>query len=784
MARRADSQLEPLTMPAPATQAQAYATPVHPSVWLAFNLLCAAAVVLPGLSAAAPALVLGWAVCLVMNLLGAGYLLRWLVPSEEAPLSQALAAVLGFVWGIGVSLIGAPLALPALFTALLAGSAAIGATVPMIAVAAPSWIALMAGWFAPTTWLLATRDPALAAAWGGLILPLFMLFARRQQELATDLTQLRKGVARLYGQARAHGLAVAVDGAEPALARAQVAALAQSMDDTVHTATTLAALPDALVRVDRDGRVVHLNPAAERLTRTRLAAALGRPVQDVLDLAAPDEEKLTAHLIEQCFATGTTQHSPASTRLRRPDRRVLAVDCSVAPVDDQHHRIDGLVFVLRDVTVAHEEGQLVAWCATHDGLTSLPDRTRFEAQIAKLLDGAEQEATACHAVCVIDIDGFGELNELYGLPAGDRVLRELASLLREAVTAPDLLARTGEDEFGVCLERCTLERARTIAESLRHAIDAHRVHWQSAHIGVHVSIGIAELAGRGASQVAALTRATRACALAKRAGGNRVRALGDDDAARLDGLGTQFVEPRVLRGALERDRVTFAVAPARPLDDQIVQPGYAEFVLQLAGDAIRLGGNVRAAQARLAAELDRRRVTAAVRALRSVNPYLSAFDIIAVDVSAPSLLDTEYTDHVLGLLDRGSTVAHRLCFEITAATPTDSIERCAEFASTMRERGCHLTLDGFGTGHHSFQLLKRLRPDYVKIDEDFVRRLGASSIDYEIVLGMARVARTINVKIIAEGVATLAARELLARMGVDFMQGPLAGPTRPLTVPA
>lgn len=779
MARQVDTQPEPLTLPAPAhTAVRAPDSPVHPAVWLAFNALCAAGVVLPAVTSVAPALLAGWAVCLALNLVGATVVLPWLVPGERAPLSQALAGVLGLVWGVGVGLIGGSLSPPALFTALVAGTAAIGATVPMMAVAAPGWIALTAGFFAPTTWLLAHRDPALAAAWSALVLPLFMLFARRQQEIATELAGLRRGLARLHAQARACGLAVPVDPADPAAPRGQLAALAQALDEQAHAASTLAAVPAALLRVDRDGRVVHLNRAAERLTRMRLASALGRPVQGVLELAAPDEDKLTAHLIEQCFATGRPQHSPAQAWLRRSDGQVLAIECSVAPVDDAQGRIDGLVFTLRDVTRVHAEGQLLAWCATHDGLTSLADRTRFETELARLVDAAGPDSPGCHAVCIIDVDGFDELNDLYGLPAGDRVLRELASLLRAEVTPPHLLARTGEDEFGVCLEHHTLERAHAVAETLRDAIARHRVHWQHASIDVQASIGVAEIAGRDGSQVTALTLARRACTLAKRAGGNRVRSLGEDFGWHSEAM--TVADPRVLRAALERGRLSYAVAPARPIADEALQPGYAEFVVQLAGDAVRLGGNVRAAQARLAAELDRRRVTAAVAALRASHPYLSAFDVIAVDVSAASLADDAFARYVNELLNHGAIVAHRLGFEIGAALPVDGVERCAAFVDVIRERGCHVTLDGFGAGGQSFPLLKRLRPDYVKIDEEFVRRLGASSVDYEIVLGVARVARSMNVKIIADGVGTLAARELLARMGVDFIQGPLAGPTRPV----
>lgn len=781
MARRADTRPEPLTLPAPAAAAvRAYDAPVHPAVWLAFNALCAAGVVLPALASTPPALIGGWLVCLALNLVGAAFVLHWTVPSERASLSQGLAAVLGLVWGVGVGLLGATLSLSALFIVLLAGSAAIGATVPMMAVAAPGWIALMAGFFAPTTWLLANRDLGLAAAWGGLILPLFMLFARRQQDLAAELSGLRHGLARLHAQARGHGLAVPIDAEDPAAAQSQLASLAQAFDDHAHASSTLAAIAEALLRIDRDGRVVYLNPAAERLLRLRLASALARPAQDVLDLGAADDDKLTAHLIEQCFATARVQHSPAHAFLRRHDGQVLAIECSVAPVDDAQHRIDGLVFALRDVTAAHEEGQLLAWGATHDGLTSLPDRTRFEARIAELVADSGADEAASHAVCLLDLDDFDALNDLHGLAAGDRVLRELASVLREEVSSPHLLARTGEDEFGICLEQHTLAAATRVAESLRSAIERHRVPWLHASIGVHASAGVVAFGGREPSQAAPLARARLACTLAKQAGGNRVRALGDDDAARVES--NDGTDPRVLRLALERKRIAYALAPTRALDEQAVQPGYAEFVLQLAGAAIRIGGHARATQARLTAELDRRRIAGAVAALRARLAYLNAYDIIAVDVSAASLGDEAYLAYVLDLLADGASIAHRLAFEIPASVPTEFIERCAAFADAVRARACHVTLDGYGRSGPGFPLLKRLRPDYVKIDEEFVRRLGANTVDYEIVLGLSRVARAMNLRIIADGVATLAARELLVRMGVDLVQGPLAGPSRPLPV--
>jgi diguanylate cyclase (GGDEF)-like protein/PAS domain S-box-containing protein len=769
--------VEPATIPVVATDARAAAGNNAPGerltapVWLLFNAVCALFVIVPAWNTQSPALLLGWLTCVSLNLVGTCYGLRWLAPGDSATWSPGLAAVLGLVWGIGTAVIAAGLALPAALVVLLGGVAAIGATVPLIANSAAGWLTLLGGFFGPTLWLLAARDPGLAAVWAGAVLPLLAIFARRQQLLAAHEAMLSNGVAGLHRDAALHGLAVPVDARDPQASRGRLAALQQALDETVHAMTTLAAVPEGLLRIDRDGRITYLNGAAETLTGVRLGAALGQPVQGVLKLAAPGCDKLTAEMIEQCFASGLLQRSPALASLRRHDGFVYGIECVVSAVRDADRRIDGLVFLIRDVTARREEAQLLNWRATHDSLTALATRTTFEEQIARLL--ANDDAPRRHTLCVIDLDDFTGLDEQLGMPAGDRMLREIATVLRAGVRNPDLLARSGEDEFAVLLYDCALDKAVLAADELRAAIEQHRVAWSGAEVATRASIGLVEI-GRGVSAAAALALAKQACVHAKRAGGNRLRVSQrstTDSAPRADVGGVE----RAVRDALGQRTCRPALLPALPLDAQALQPSYGELVLQLPPDADRRPVTIRAHQSppRLAVRLDRELTRAALEALRRADPALASRDIIAVDVSAASLVDAAFTTFVLEGLAGAPPLAHRLCFEIAASLATDSLDRCANFVAAVRDAGCLVTLDGFGTGSHSFQLLKRLRPDFVKIDEEFVRRLGANSVDYEIVLGMSRVAKALQIKTIADGVSTPAARELLRRMGIDLMQGPL-----------
>ena len=772
--------VEPATIPAVALEARlagqraALDQRLSAPLWLSFNAVCALFVVLPAWSGQSPPLLLGWLTCLSLNLLGACCLMRWLAPAQAVAgpgLSQGLAAVLGLVWGIGASVIASGLPLAQVLVALLASAAAVAATVPLIAHTATAWAALLGGFFVPTLSLLATREPLLAAVWLCAVLPLFAVFAHRQQRLAAQERGLRADVVDLHAAAVTRGLAVTVDDADPRAVRGRVAALAQALDETGHALTTLAAVPEGLLRLDRDGRVSYVNGVAEGLTGVRLGAALGRPVQAVLQLTAPGADKLTADLIEQCFATGIPQRSPPFACLRRDDGFIYGIECVVSPVRDADRRIDGLVFLLRDVTARREEANLLDWRATHDSLTALATRTTFERQL-ECLPG-DQDLPRLHALCVFDLDGFTALDQRHGTAAGDRVLREVASVLRGGVSAPDLIARTGEDEFSVLLHDCPLDKAQLHAEELRAAIAQHGVAWGDTVLTTQASVGIVEVQHGAASL--ALAQAKQACLLAKHAGGNRTRALRAGAATRPPDS-RQGQVARKLREALTQRRYRFALQTTQPIDAQTLQPSYAELQLQIA-DAQGQPGPLQTGQLdrALATDVDRRLLLAALDTLRQVTAPASR-EIIAVDVSPGSLCDSEFAAFVLARLAAEPQTAHRLCFEIPATLSVETAERCALFVAAVREVGCLVTLDGFGSGSHSFQLLKRLRPDFLKIDEDFVRRLGAHAVDYEIVLGISRVAKSLHVKTIAEGVATPAARELLCRMGVDLMQGPLLAP--------
>lgn len=159
--------------------------------------------------------------------------------------------------------------------------------------------------------------------------------------------------------------------------------------------------------------------------------------------------------------------------------------------------------------------------ATHDPLTGLPNRRAFERALEDAVT-ASRRASDASVLCFIDLDRFKPINDTVGHAAGDALLVQIATLIRERVRAADLLCRIGGDEFGLILRDCGMEEARGIAENLRRAVANHRFEWEGRSFGVGLSIGLVALDGSMGSPGDALVAADLACYAAKRKGRNRV----------------------------------------------------------------------------------------------------------------------------------------------------------------------------------------------------------------------------------------------------------------------
>ncbi len=188
---------------------------------------------------------------------------------------------------------------------------------------------------------------------------------------------------------------------------------------------------------------------------------------------------------------------------------------AVAPGD----RSQGTIWVIADETQSYEQRERLSWEASHDRLTGLLNRAAFETLLEEATASAQQ---APFCALFIDLDRFKQVNDGGGHAAGDALLRDLARELTAKLRKSDTVARLGGDEFAVLLPHCPVPRARVLAESLRAAVDAYRLHWEGAAYNVGASIGLVPVNGNHASAADVLRAADSACYAAKRSGRNQV----------------------------------------------------------------------------------------------------------------------------------------------------------------------------------------------------------------------------------------------------------------------
>ena len=534
-------------------------------------------------------------------------------------------------------------------------------------------------------------------------------------------------------------------------------------------------LGEAVVTTDIDGRLVYLNPAAEKMLGVEESLALGKPLEDVLALVDQDDRKLIADPVREAINGGNNAHSLSrrAVLLGKSSGEERAIELAASPLRDDDGELAGAVVLLHDVTELRGLHRQMSYQATHDALTGLVNRREFERRLAEASEAARR-GDAIHMLCYLDLDRFKIVNDTSGHLAGDSLLREVAKLLREAVRDSDTVSRLGGDEFGMLLVGCPLEKARQICDDVCRSIAGYRFAWQDRVFSVGVSIGLIEIGREAGSVEQLLAAADSACYVAKKEGAGRVSVYSARDEALARSTGEiQWLQK--LQSALKEERFTLYYQPIVAAYGTDAHGPSMEVLLRMLDDndqEIAPGEFVAAAERyRLMASVDRWVVQTTLRGLASNAFQLAPDRSLAINISGQTLSDPLFLEFVVETLDQTGVRPDQVCFEIAESAVVGNIEMARRFVGVLHGMGCKFTIDDFGSGVGSFSSLKMLPLDYLKLDGSFMRNLARDSVSQTMVTAMIKLARTLNFKIIAEQVEDSAALDAARKMGVDFVQG-------------
>jgi diguanylate cyclase (GGDEF)-like protein/PAS domain S-box-containing protein len=589
------------------------------------------------------------------------------------------------------------------------------------------------------------------------------LAAQALQEGAQDY--LIKGQIEMRGLLRALRYAVERKLMEEAL-----------LAEKEHAQVTLRSIGDAVACADVSGNLTFLNVAAESMTGWSWREAACRNVAVVVRILDGTSREAIPNPMAIRAGQDRTLHLPSNCILVRRDGFEIPVEASVAPIRDRKGRAKGAVLVFRDVRAARTMAQQMIHSAQHDFLTGLPNRVLLNDRINYAITLATRHEKKV-AVLFLDLDGFKHINDSLGHPMGDKLLKSVANRLAECLRASDAVSRQGGDEFVVLLSE--MEQAEDAAIAARRMLEAvskaHPI--GQHHLHVTTSIGVSVYPDDGLDAETLIKNADTAMYAAKEGGRQTYRFFKPPMNARA--VERQLIEEG-LRRAMEREEFTLHYQPKISLTTG--RTTGAEALLRWTHP---IRGVVAPAEFIPVAEdcglilpIGKWVLREACRQARAWADAGLPLATMAVNISAMELRHEDFLAGVLAVLKETGLDPSALELDLTESVLMKHAESTESILRGLRGVGVQLTVDDFGTGYSSLSYLRRFSIDALKIDQSFVCGISADGDNAKIVSAVISMARSLKLRVVAEGVETLEQLNFLRAQQCDEAQGYYVG--RPL----
>jgi diguanylate cyclase (GGDEF)-like protein/PAS domain S-box-containing protein len=532
---------------------------------------------------------------------------------------------------------------------------------------------------------------------------------------------------------------------------------------------TLNCIGEAVVCTDIAGHITFLNPVAEAMTGWPLTEAAGRPMTEVFRTLSATGTESTETTPELAILQVRSVHLPPSCTLIRRDGLEIPIEDSIAAIHDRQGQAIGAVIVFRDVSAAQAMAQQITHSAEHDVLTGLPNRILLNDRISQAIASARRNMKLV-AVLFLDLDGFKHINDSLGHPVGDKLLQSIATRLVASARGTDTVSRQGGDEFVVLLPDLAQpeDAAGMAGRMLRDVADSHSVDQHDLH--VTASIGVSVFPDDGADAETLIKNADTAMYQAKENGRRSYQFFKPAMNARA--VERQSIEES-LRRALERREfilyyqpkiniktgaITGAEALIRWIHPRrgLILPAQFIPIAEDCGLIVPIGRWVR----RQASE------QAQAWADSGLRPTT-----MAVNVSAMEFRDDDFLRSLFAILEESRLNPRALELELTESVLMKGVAATAVILQTLRKSGVQVAIDDFGTGYSSLSYLRKFPIDTLKIDQSFVAQIASGDDDAAIVTAVISMARSLKLRVVAEGVETLEELEFLHANRCEEAQG-------------
>ncbi|WP_165927523.1 putative bifunctional diguanylate cyclase/phosphodiesterase [Halomonas marinisediminis] len=519
--------------------------------------------------------------------------------------------------------------------------------------------------------------------------------------------------------------------------------------------------PDGVFSLDREGSLLSANAACSEITGRQDKEVLGEHFSVLL---SPSDIPRLQALFDSTLAG---KPGRVELSLEHRDGELRALDLTTLPIIVEGET-QGVFGIAKDITRQREHEAQIAYQATHDLLTGLPNRSLLDERLAAVFHETKQTSQPL-LVMQLDLDGFKAVNDGLGHRVGNALLVAVAERLRGLLAPGDTVARLAGDEFCLLLPGRSREAGDHLASRLLSALS--RPYYLEGHaVHISASIGIATSEGGIGHAQELLQQADLAVSGAKRQGRNTWQWYRGD--------GQRITAEEVLLRhdlytALNNEEFALHYQPIVAADDGrvrgfealirwhhpqrgLISPGVFIPLAEQTGQIIPLGRWVLHRACRDAAALLAEAGTTAT---------------LAVNISSLQFRRPGFLEDVERALAASGLVPERLELEVTESILLEGVTHASELIRQLGELGVRVALDDFGTGFSSLSYLRDLPIHKVKLDRGFIHDILTNERNAAIVQGVITMAHHMAMVVVAEGIETDAQREEMRRRGCDLLQG-------------
>jgi diguanylate cyclase (GGDEF)-like protein/PAS domain S-box-containing protein len=529
--------------------------------------------------------------------------------------------------------------------------------------------------------------------------------------------------------------------------------------------------------VDEEGKIVFANTEARKNVGKNGDKLIGKYLQSNLVGSEDDEVARESLPLIQTFRSGKKKHIEDGL-FWKSNGDQIPVCCKASPLEDDKGEIIGALVSLTNESEMAELKEELRYHKNHDGLTGLPNHLKFREELKRRINSDELNDPA--AVFLIDIDRFKEVNNSLGLKAADELLTTTAELIQNELSNSDLLARFGGDEFIILSPDKDRNRAEKLATAIIRAIRKEGFKSDGTKVQATISMGYTLFPEQGENTDELLAKADMALSQAKRSGRNQSKIYDPAQDSQ------KAVKSRVgwvnqINSAIKENNFVLYAQPILELGSDDIS--HYEVLIRMAeggGELISPGRFLPVAEKfGLSRDIDKWVVNETLNSLHETSA--GGLDHqFAINLSGQSMTDNELLNWLKCNQSMDGKNFDRILFEVTETAALSNIGSANDFISALRDRGSKFALDDFGMGFSSFNYLKQLSVDYLKIDGSFIQDLPKDSMNQDLVQSIVEVAHRLQKETIAEFVEDEETLRMVRNYGTDHAQGFHIGRPQPL----